>query len=176
MSDVLLVIDMQAGLFEQPRHRDAQVVDNINRLAASVRKAGGHVLFIQHDGLAGEEVEPGTPGWALLPTLDVHKEDGQLSKSACDGFLGTDLAARLRILAPKRLLISGCATDFCVDTTLRSAAALGFNVVAVTDAHTTADRPHLNAEQIIAHHHWMWEGLILPAGKHVTLRSTEQLL
>ncbi|MDO2947479.1 isochorismatase family protein [Aeromonas simiae] len=174
--DVLLVIDMQRGLFEQPRRNDKQVIGNINRLARSVRAQAGHVLYVQHDGLPGEEIAVGTPGWALHPDLEVDEADGHLRKSACDSFLGTDLAARLRILAPRRLLITGCATDFCVDTTLRSAAALGFNVVAVSDAHTTADRPHFSAEQIIDHHHWMWQGLILPAGKHVTLLPTDQLV
>ncbi|MNE87205.1 Isochorismatase family protein [compost metagenome] len=75
-----------------------------------------------------------------------------------------------------RLLISGCATDFCVDTTLRSAASKGFDVTVLTDAHTTADRPHLNAEQIIEHHHWMWQHLSLSKGRSVTLLTTDQLL
>ena len=34
--DVLLVIDMQQGLFDNPRHQDAQVIANINRLADRV--------------------------------------------------------------------------------------------------------------------------------------------
>ncbi|WP_368163685.1 cysteine hydrolase family protein [Aeromonas sp. R6-2] len=174
--DVLLVIDMQQGLFEQPRHQAEEVIGNINRLAGAVRARGGHVIYVRHDGLPGEELEPGSPGWALHPALEVGAEDGILAKRACDSFLGTDLAARLRILSPHRLLICGCATDYCVDTTLRSAVAQGFNVVAVSDAHTTADRPHLGAAQIIAHHHWMWQGLILPAGKRVTLHPTERLV
>ena len=59
---------------------------------------------------------------------------------------------------------------------LRSAAARGFDVFAVTDAHTTADRPHLSAEKIIEHHHWMWEHLSLPKGRTVTLLTTDALL
>ncbi|ENY73286.1 isochorismatase family protein [Aeromonas diversa CDC 2478-85] len=174
--DVLLVIDMQQGLFEQPRHKAEQVIDNINRLAHAVRARDGHVIYIQHNGLPGEALAPDTPGWALHAGLEVDEEDERIGKSACDSFLGTRLGAHLHRLAPSRLLISGCATDFCVDTTLRSAAAQGFNLVAVSDAHTTAERPHLSAAQVIAHHHWMWEGLILPDGKRVTLLPTERLV
>lgn len=59
---------------------------------------------------------------------------------------------------------------------MRSAAARGFDAFAVTDAHTTADRPHLSAEQIIQHHHFMWRHLSLPQGRSVTLLTTDELL
>ncbi|MNF54025.1 hypothetical protein D3C84_354360 [compost metagenome] len=44
------------------------------------------------------------------------------------------------------------------------------------DGHTTADRPHLSAEQIIEHHNWMWQHLDLPEGRSITLLTTDQLL
>jgi nicotinamidase-related amidase len=47
-----------------------------------------------------------------------------------------------------------------VDSTVRSAAALGFEVVVASDCHTVADRPHLGAERIIEHHEWVWRNLI----------------
>jgi nicotinamidase-related amidase len=39
-----------------------------------------------------------------------------------------------------------------VDTTTRRALALGYPVVLVADAHTTEDKEHLSAAQIIRHH------------------------
>ena len=109
-------------------------------------------------------------------TCGPARSDSRVSKTACDSFLDTELGFLLAEQAVDRLLICGCATDFCVDTTLRSAAARGFDVFAVTDAHTTADRPHLSAEKIIEHHHWMWEHLSLPKGRTVTLLTTDALL
>ena len=38
------------------------------------------------------------------------------------------------------LLVTGCATDFCVDTTVRVAASRDYEIVVVADGHTTADR------------------------------------
>jgi nicotinamidase-related amidase len=58
----------------------------------------------------------------------------------------------------------GYATDFCVDTTVRSAASRDYGVIVVSDCHTTKDRPVLDAERIKAHHEWMWENLICPKG------------
>lgn len=173
--DVLLVIDMQQGLFAHPRHQDAQVIANINRLADSVRANQGRVIYVQHDA-PGSELEPGSAAWQLHTDLIPARSDSRVSKTACDSFLDTELGFLLAEQAVDRLLICGCATDFCVDTTLRSAAARGFDVFAVTDAHTTADRPHLSAEKIIEHHHWMWEHLSLPKGRTVTLLTTDALL
>ncbi|MFB2924970.1 MULTISPECIES: cysteine hydrolase family protein [Aeromonas] len=173
--DVLLVIDMQQGLFTQPRHQDSQVIANINRLAERVRAEQGRVIYVQHDE-PGTELDPASPGWQLHADLAPEGHDSRVRKTACDSFLDTELGFLLAEQPVDRLLICGCATDFCVDTTLRSAAARGFEVVAVTDAHTTADRPHLSAEQIIEHHHWMWRHLSLPKGRSVTLLTTDELL
>lgn len=173
--DVLLVIDMQQGLFDNPRHQDARVIANVNRLADGVRARHGRVIYVQHDE-PGSELEPGSAGWQLHADLTPTPHDSRVRKTACDSFLDTELGFLLAEQAVDRLLICGCATDFCVDTTVRSAAAHGFDVFAVTDAHTTADRPHLSAEKIIEHHHWMWQHLSLPQGRSITLLTTDQLL
>ena len=38
----------------------------------------------------------------------------------------------------RKLIFTGCATDFCVDTTIRSAVSYDFNVVVASDCNTTA--------------------------------------
>ncbi|MNP87043.1 Isochorismatase family protein [compost metagenome] len=43
-------------------------------------------------------------------------------------------------------------TQYCVDTSCRVAAELGFKPVLVSDAHTCMDTPGLSAEAIVAHH------------------------
>ena len=83
-------------------------------------------------------------------------------KRACDSFYETDLADVLDKGRATRLLITGCATDFCVDTTIRAAASRDFEVVVVEDGHTTADRPHVDALSVMRHHNWVWENLIHP--------------
>ena len=70
------------------------------------------------------------------------------------------------------LLLTGYATDFCVDATLRSAASKDFNVVVVADAHTTSDNPVLNAEIVRRHHNWAWANAITKKGVTV-LKASE---
>jgi nicotinamidase-related amidase len=160
----LLVIDMQAGLFvpESPRHDTGGVVARINDLARAVRRAGGVVVFVQHDGPPGDPFEPGAEGWRLLPSLDRGAADPVVHKTACDAFYGTELAEVLDKYGATRLVVTGCATDFCVDTTIRAAASRDYEVVVAADGHTTADRPHVDAVSVIRHHNWVWENLIHP--------------
>jgi nicotinamidase-related amidase len=48
--------------------------------------------------------------------------------------------------------VAGYASEFCVDTSVRRAAALGYPVTVAADAHTTHDKPHADAAFIRAHH------------------------
>lgn len=172
----LLVIDMQnACVFgETPRRDPHGTIERINALAAALRD-DGRIVFIQHtdpdDGYAH-----GSHGWELLPSLAIAPEDRVVAKTACDAFLESGLKEILDRDGVDELVVVGCATDFCVDTTVRSAAALGYRVTVARDAHTTGDRPHLDAGAIIDHHHFMWEGLILPRGERIRLASSEEIL
>jgi nicotinamidase-related amidase len=170
----LLVIDMQVGLFEGAKRFDADgVVRRINDLARAVRAKGGVVVFVQHEDEG--DFAHGAPGWRILPALDARPGDVYVSKTACDSFYRSKLDEILRERKITRLLVCGCATDFCVDTTIRSAASKDYEVAVVADGHTTADRLHLPAEKIIEHHNWMWARLILP-GRPVTVAKAEDLL
>jgi nicotinamidase-related amidase len=161
--DVLLVVDMQEGLLVGAPKRDLfGVVARINRLARRVRDSGGAVLFVQHAGPAGDDFEPQTPGWRLLGGIETAAGDRFVTKTLNDPFFETPLPADLADLRPDRVLVAGWATDLCVDATVRGAAARGFKVVAVADCHTVSDRPHLSAEKVIEHHHWVWANLIAP--------------
>ena len=100
----------------------------------------------------------------LLASLEVRPDDAIVRKRSCDAFLDTTLEAVLRESGIDRLIITGCATDYCVDTTVRAALARGWPTVVPADGHTTADRPHLSAAQIIAHHNAIWADFLAPKG------------
>lgn len=153
MSQALLVIDVQRGLFDlAPRPFEAEaVVKRINELAERARAAGVHVVYIQHE-------RPGTPlahggeGWQLEPGLRPASGDAFVRKTTPDSFLRTDLQDLLDGWGTRTVIICGYATEFCVDTTTRRAAALGYDVVLAADAHTTHDKSHASAVRIREHH------------------------
>jgi nicotinamidase-related amidase len=159
--DAMLIVDMQMGLLKGDLKHDLRgVIERINRIAARVRGQSGEVIFIRHCGRKGDDFEPQTPGWQFLPELLQDPADIIVPKVLNDPFAGTDLQVRLREIEPDRVLIAGWATDFCVDSTVRSAVANHHNVVVVADGHTLSDRPHLDAVSVIHHHNWVWSNLI----------------
>jgi nicotinamidase-related amidase len=173
----LLIIDMQEGSFTpaSPRFNAESVVQKINLLSDRFRKNGDKVIFIQHNGTKENAYIPGTHDWMILSALVVEPDDMIIAKTANDAFYQTELRETLHQFGIADLFITGCATDFCVDSTVRSALANNFNVIVVKDCHTTADRPHLNAEKVIEHHNWLWENMISTKGKIKSVLSEDLL-
>jgi nicotinamidase-related amidase len=172
----LLVIDLQVGcLGGSPPRQDLQgTLDRVNALSAAVRRSGV-VIFVQHTD-AAEGLEKGSAHWELSPVLWREPAVFLMEKNACDAFLETGLDEMLRQRGVTEVIIVGCATDFCVDTTVRSAAAHGYQVIVASDGHTTRDRPHLSATKIIEHHHSMWRDLLLPRQRKIRVADTATLV
>ena len=160
----LIIVDMQQGLFSTPRHDADGLVMRINQLAARFRANRSPVIFIQHSGPDGDHLHPSQPGFAIHSDLVVGPEDEIITKASCDAFLNTNLAAKLGKLEVNEVIVTGCATDFCVDTTVRSALAHGYPTIVPEDGHTTFDRPYLSAEKVIEHHNTVWANFISPVG------------
>lgn len=152
MKQALLIIDMQAGLFEPPPAEATHIIQRINQLAHQARQQHIPVFFIQHESEHSASLCYASAGWQLHPQLITAQTDRHIRKTTPDSFLRTDLLEHLQRQQIEQLLICGYATEFCVDTTVRSAAAHGYSVILVSDAHTTHDKPHASAIQIRQHH------------------------
>ena len=173
--DVIIVVDMQVGLLDGvPKHDLDGVIGRINALTTMVRAGGGKVIWIQHCGRAGDGFERQSAGFALLPDLNRAPDDVTVEKTLNDPYAGTPLRQILAELSPRRVIVTGWATDFCVDATVRSTVSCDHHVVVASNAHTLADRPHLVAPAVIAHHHFVWGGLI--TNRSVRIATTQELL
>ncbi len=163
----LLVIDMQKGSFtdKTPRFDAEGVVQRINELASIFRTQNYPVVYVQHDGSGTGEFEKNTWEWENLDALVVKPEDVRIDKYANDIFYRSKLQSTLEKLKVSELLITGCATDFCVESSIQSALTKDFNITVVADGHTTGDRPHLKAEQVIKHYNWVWQNMIPTKGR-----------
>jgi nicotinamidase-related amidase len=174
---VLLIIDMQKGSFtpETPRFDRSGVVKRINSLATVFRKSHFPVIFIQHDGTKQNEFIPNSTEWELLDDLIVESTDILIAKYANDGFYLSNLSETLIELNVHELFITGCATDFCVESTIQSALVKDYDITVVADGHTTGDRPHLKAENVIEHYNWVWKNLIPTNGK-ITVSDFSEII
>ncbi|MFI1771328.1 isochorismatase family protein [Thalassobellus citreus] len=163
----LLVIDMQKGSFtsKTPRFDTDGVVSRINELASIFRRHNYPVIYIQHDGSGTGEFEKNSLEWENLDALIIEQNDVLIDKYANDSFYNSKLQDILRALSVNELIITGCATDFCVESTIQSALTKKYSVTVVENGHTTGERPHLPAVKIIEHYNWVWRNMTPTQGK-----------
>ncbi len=174
MSTALVIIDVQNAILQGKAAGARQetldkaldaVVRRLGALQIEARQADVPVILVQHDGPEGHRLARGSAGWQIRAELAPQAGDLVVHKTAADSFYATDLQQRLMERGIRHLVVGGCMTQFCVDTTCRSAVAHGFDVTLVGDGHTTADMGGLTYEQIIAHHNALLDGF--DAGRHV---------
>lgn len=179
MTTALIIIDLQNAILadmaqpERQRDIDAALDATVARVAdvqARARKAGIFIVVVQHDDVADHRLQAGTEGHRLR--REILPENGEITvhKTACDAFYRTGLHDILAAQGVDHLVIGGCMTQFCIDTTVRRAVSLGYDVTLLSDGHTTADMGALTFEQVIAHHNAILGGF--DAGpRRVTLKS-----
>ena len=160
MKSAILVIDVQQGLckghgvaFDCPG-----TIIRINAVTHKARQASAPVVFIQHESVP-DGLAYGTAAWQLAQGLETRPSDHFIRKTTPDAFLNTDLTSCLAQHAVTHLVICGMHTEFCVDTSVRKALALGFPVTLVADGHTSAGNRVLSPQQVIAHHNTTLAGI-----------------
>jgi nicotinamidase-related amidase len=153
MNTAVLVIDVQQGLCEGADAAfDCEgTIARINRVTDKARAAGVPVIFIQHESKSGY-LEHDSAAWQLASGLEVQPSDLRIRKTTPDSFLRTELEPMLRDHGISQVVVCGMHSEFCVDTTTRRALALGWSVLLVSDAHTSAGNAAISAQQVIAHH------------------------
>jgi nicotinamidase-related amidase len=153
MTTALLIIDVQQALCagEWAVFDAARVIDRINQVTPLARSAAAPVVFIQHEESEGPMLYD-QEGWQLDPRLNALPSDLYVRKKTCDSFHNTDLQALLQARGITQLIACGLQSEFCVDSTVRRALALGYPVTLVADGHSTLDSGGLSAAQISAHH------------------------
>lgn len=154
MSVALIIIDVQTALCsgEYKTFDCENVIKRINQVSEKARLAGVPVILVQHESTEDELFRNGSPGWQLAESLVRAQTDILIGKKATDSFHNTELEETLRKLGVDRLVVCGMQSDFCVDTSIRRALALGYPVDLISDGHTTVDNGILTASQITAHH------------------------
>ena len=167
----LVVIDLQNAFMrvgapsEVPNART--IVPAINKLAQALRRAGGTVAWVQatfeHGGwplffehMVRPEIaarilaalRPGSPDHALWPELAVADGDIVVPKYRFSAFLpgASTLPAILRGRGIDTVLIAGCMTNMCCDSSARDAVMTDFRTVMVSDCNAArTDAEHLSA-------------------------------
>ena len=175
MKTALLVIDVQVGILDHfPSYNKDQVLANINDLLMKARAARVPVIYLRHDGGKGDPLEAYTVGWTIHQRVAPVEGEPIVEKRSCSSFYDTPLQAMLGEAGISHLIVTGCMTEYCIDTACRHATTLCFDVTLAGDAHTTIDNELLKAEQIIAHHNRALNGF--NSGNHtVNVKAASEI-
>jgi nicotinamidase-related amidase len=168
----LLVIDMQVGVVAQAQARDA-VVANIAALVERARAKRIPVVWVQDTEVDGGK---GSAGWPLIAELTPRESEPLVEKAYGDSFEDTKLEAVLSGLGVGRLVVVGAQTDACIRCTIHGACARGYDVLLVSDAHTTEDLTEWGApppDQVIAHTNLYWTHHTAPGRTAGTARAAD---
>jgi len=139
------------------------IVPNVQRLVGAARDAGCRIIWTRQGyradvadassydkwraARAGIKLERsdgaallrGSPGYDMLPELNVDSRDIVIDKTANGAFYQTDLELVLRAQGITHLMFSGATTDVCVHTTLREAVDRKYQCLLVADACASCD-------------------------------------
>jgi nicotinamidase-related amidase len=133
----LLVIDVQSELFAKktPIYRAKELLANIRSLADSAHQAGVPVIYVQHAGDAF--LIKGSEGWQIHPQLKPLEGETIIHKRHPSAFEDTGLKELLDNKDIRKLVICGLVTHGCVKATSLEALKRGYQVVLVSDAHSS---------------------------------------
>jgi len=140
-NSALIVIDVQTGLFQRktPIFKERELLKNINSLENYARSINIPVIYIQHRNES--TLVEGSNEWQLHHRLQKEENDLIIHKRHPNTFKDTNFKKELEARRIEQLVIVGTLTDNCVSATCLSGKKLGYEVILVTDAHSTFSDP-----------------------------------
>ena len=115
----------------RPDLSDLGEPDSVNRVRHLALGVGQHVTA--PDGAPSRVLVRDTWNTDIVDELKPHSDDVVLYKTRFSGFYKTDLDERLRALGVKHLMITGCTTSICVESTVRDAMFRDYLCVLLAD-------------------------------------------
>lgn len=134
----LLLIDIQLDYFESgafpldPAQRETAIRSGAALLEVA-RANGALVVHVRHEAENAAFLRKGTPGTAIHPSVAPLPTEIVVTKGWPNSFRETDLEDILRSHGIERLVVGGMIAWMCIQSTVRAAADLGFEVHLAPD-------------------------------------------
>lgn len=143
MKKALLIIDVQNDYFEHGKcelRRPDYALNAIKDILKYFRENNEPVYFIQHVSSKGADFfEPDTAGVQIHRDIAPLKQEQIIVKHYPNSFFQTTLQQELEKAGITELVICGMMTHMCIDTTVRAANELGYQITLISDACATKD-------------------------------------
>lgn len=163
-----IIVDMQYGFMpggEIPIATNHAIIPNVNRVAAATRRAGGTNIFVRftydpewtayygrfepdQEQAMKSAFADGAAQHALHADLDLNPVDIIMNKTrfSCLTPGSSGLDDWLEAAGVATLIVTGCTSNCCCESTIRDALQLNYNAIFVADAAATlSDADHNGA-------------------------------
>lgn len=156
ISDTLVIIDLQKGVCfgEQTIDHFNDLITLVNQRIKLYRDQDKPILFIQH---CDEDLIPNSAAWEIVDELARKDSDIVIQKTHANSFYHTDLQKVLQQQQINKLEICGAQTQYCIDTTVKFAHGLGYQLTMLKNASTTYANRFLSAADTIAFYENIWD-------------------
>ncbi|MBK8201154.1 MAG: cysteine hydrolase [Bdellovibrionales bacterium] len=162
MEAALLIVDMQNGFVHSESRmgqsfagteKQREIVPSILKLIDLFSSAVIPIIWSQQEHFSDDKtrekrvIRPHSIKQGFLPCVRgtweteifaplkaaMKQEDHVVQKHRASVFYNTNLETKLRMLGTRFLFISGCNTEFCIESTVRDAYARDFEIIVVRD-------------------------------------------
>ncbi len=150
----LLVVDVQTALVLGEPFAWEEVIGNIRILIEKSRENNVEVIYIQHDGKSGDELEPYSEGWKIFEDIKPNGNERVIRKNYNSAFKGTRLKEYLDGKGITQLIVTGMQTEYCIDSTCKVAFEYGLEVIIPEKTNTTFNNGNISAKDLYEHYNY----------------------
>ncbi|HEX2927320.1 MAG TPA: cysteine hydrolase family protein [Ruminiclostridium sp.] len=144
----LIIVDMQTALVEAGPYNRAVVIKNIKALLNDCRKKKIPVIYVQHDGGNGDELEHGSAGWTIYKEIAPLPNEKIVEKHYNSAFRKTGLHEYLDKLGVKNIILCGMQTEYCLDVTCKVAFEYEYKITIPQSTTTTFDNAFASGKDL----------------------------
>ena len=142
----LIVIDMQKGILSEGLYDLKGVLENVAKVIDAARNSGTEVIYVKHDDGPGSGFTFGDEDYEIADEIAPANGEKVFVKTIPSSFSNKEFAAYLEGTKDDALMIVGLQTDFCIDSTVKSAAERGYRVIVPKGTNSTFDNPYMTGE------------------------------
>lgn len=145
---VLLVVDVQNALVQGHPYHEKTFLGNLERLIPFCRNHSIEIIYVRHDGGAGDELEFNSEGWQIDKRIAPRENEKIFEKHYNSAFKSTDLKEYLSRQGIQNIILVGMQTEYCIDATCKAAFEYGYQLMIPEGCTTTFDNGGFTAEAL----------------------------
>ncbi len=149
---ILLVVDMQKGITDDRLYGFETFIDRTAALVKAARKSGVEVIYFQHDDGPGSGFSQGDTDFEIADQVRPGPGEKVFVKTVYSCFGNKSFREYMEQQEDKRLMIIGLQTNYCIDTTIKSAFERGFEVIVPEGTNSTFDNDYMSAETAVRYY------------------------